>query len=195
MSEMESDKNFCPISSLFKAGQMICYNSKQVDRTMLSNHFLANQIAGKPVCISCHMIMCWYELTVQFCGASNGMVKRPRSRGIGVLDLCFQVQSPPLAKPGLYILRGGKLLFNELSSPLGLGIVQVKYQRTIKRLKFFFLKKRDAQSAPGMSYFSFKLQKLFKKIFKVLNLKKENFNGSALWYFSCTIPRPKFEKE
>ena len=32
-------------------------------------------------------------------------------------------------------------------------------------------------------------------IFKVLNLKKENFNGLALWYLSCTIPRPKFEKE
>ena len=25
--------------------------------------------------------------------------------------------------------------------------------------------------------------------------QKENFNGSAPWYFSCTIPRPKFEKE
>ena len=66
MSEMESDENFCSTSSLSEAGQMICCNSKKVDRSMLSNHFLANQIAGKPICISCHMIMCWYELTVQF---------------------------------------------------------------------------------------------------------------------------------
>ena len=51
----------------------------------------------------------------------------------------------------------------------------------------------DAQSAPGMSYVSFKVQKC--PIFKVLNLKKEKFNGSALCYFCSTIPRPKFEKE
>ena len=28
-----------------------------------------------------------------------------------------------------------------------------------------------------------------------LNRKKEYFNGLALSYFSCTVPRPKFEKE
>ena len=44
-----------------------------------------------------------------------------------------------------------------------------------------------------MRHFSFKVQNL--PIFKVLNLKKENFNRLALWYLSCTIPRTKFEKE
>ena len=48
------------------------------------------------------------------------------------------------------------------------------------------------KTLPGMSYFSFKVQKC--PIFKVLNLMKENFNGLALWYFSCTMPRPKFER-
>ena len=43
-----------------------------------------------------------------------------------------------------------------------------------------------------MSYFSFKVQKC--PIFKVLNLNKENLSGSGLWYFSCTIPRPKLER-
>ena len=33
----------------------------KVNRFMLLSHFLANQIAGKPVRISCHIIMCWYE--------------------------------------------------------------------------------------------------------------------------------------
>ena len=28
-----------------------------------------------------------------------------------------------------------------------------------------------------------------------LSLSKENFNRLALWYLSCTISRPKFEKE
>ena len=44
-----------------------------------------------------------------------------------------------------------------------------------------------------MSHFSFKVQKL--PIFKVFNLRKENFSRLALWYLSCTIPRPKFEKK
>ena len=42
---------------------------------MLSNHFLANQIAGKTVRISCPIRMCWIELTVQFCGTSTGRVE------------------------------------------------------------------------------------------------------------------------
>ena len=41
-------------------------------------------------------------------------------------------------------------------------------------IEIFLIKSLDAQSAPGMSYFSFKLQKC--PIFKVLNLKNENFN-------------------
>ena len=51
----------------------------------------------------------------------------------------------------------------------------------------------DAQSPLGMRHVSFKVQNL--PIFKVLNLRKENFSRLALWYLSCTIPRPKFEKE
>ena len=42
------------------------------------------------------------------------------------------------------------------------------------------------QSAPGMSHLP---------IFKVLNLRKENFNHLVLWYLSRTIPKTKFEKE
>ena len=55
------------------------------------------------------------------------------------------------------------------------------------------LKSFDAQSPPGTSYFSFKVQKC--PIFKVLNLKKKDFNGSELRHFSCTIHIPKFENE
>ena len=44
-----------------------------------------------------------------------------------------------------------------------------------------------------MRHVSFKVQNL--PIFKVLNLRKENFNRLALWYLISTIPRPKFEKE
>ena len=59
-------------------------------------------------------------------------------------------------------------------SNFGPGMVQLKYQRA-KRLKFFFL---DAQSTLGMRHVSFKVQNL--SIFKVLNLRKENFNRLAL---------------
>ena len=69
-------------------------------------------------------------------------------------------------------------------------MVQLKYQRA-KRLKL--LSSLDAQSALGMRHFSFKVQNL--PIFKVLNLRKENFNRLALWDLNCTIPGPKFEKE
>ena len=60
-------------------------------------------------------------------------------------------------------------------------------------IEVFLLSSLDAQSAPAMSHFSFKVQKL--PIFKVLNLRKDNFNRLALWYLRCTIPRPKFERE
>ena len=56
-----------------------------MNRFMLLSHFLANQIAGKPVRISCHLIMCWYELTVQFCRSSTCMAEWPSSEGTGVL--------------------------------------------------------------------------------------------------------------
>ena len=46
---------------------------------MLLSHFLANQIAGKPDRISRHLITCWYELTVQFCGSGTCMVEWPSS--------------------------------------------------------------------------------------------------------------------
>ena len=60
-------------------------------------------------------------------------------------------------------------------------------------IEVFLLSSLDAQSALGMRHFSFKVQNL--PIFKVLNLRKENFNRLALCYLSCTLPRPKFEKE
>ena len=44
-----------------------------------------------------------------------------------------------------------------------------------------------------MRHFSFKVQNL--PVSKDLNLRKENFNCLALCCLSCTIPRPKFEKE
>ena len=50
-----------------------------MNRFMLLSHLLANQIAEKPVRISCHTIMCWYELTVQFCGSSTCMGECPSS--------------------------------------------------------------------------------------------------------------------
>ena len=56
-----------------------------------------------------------------------------------------------------------------------------------------FFSSLDAQIALGMRHFSFKVQNL--PIFKVLNLRKENFNRLALWYLNCTIPGPKFDKE
>ena len=60
-------------------------------------------------------------------------------------------------------------------------------------IEVFLLSSLDAQSRPGMRHFSFKVLNL--PIFKVLNLRKENFNRLALSYLSCTIPRPKSEKE
>ena len=63
----------------------------------------------------------------------------------------------------------------------------------IEVIKVFLLSSLDDQSALGMRHFSFKVQNL--PIFKVLNLRKENFNRLALWYLSCTIPRSKFDKE
>ena len=60
---------------------------------MLLSHFLANQIAGKPVRLSWHIIMCWYELTVQFCGSINCMVEWPSSKALG----CYSVL--PGSKP------------------------------------------------------------------------------------------------
>ena len=53
-------------------------------------------------------------------------------------------------------------------------------------IEVFRLESLNAQSAPGMSYFSFKVRKC--PVIKVLHLNKENLNGLALWYFSCTIP-------
>ena len=60
-------------------------------------------------------------------------------------------------------------------------------------IEVFLLSSLDSQSALGMRHFSFKVQNL--STFKLLNLRKENFNRLALWYLSCTIPGPKFEKE
>ena len=60
-------------------------------------------------------------------------------------------------------------------------------------IEVFLLSSIDAQSALGMRHFSFKVQNL--PIFKALNLRKENFNRLALWYLSCTVLRPNFEKE
>ena len=71
-------------------------------------------------------------------------------------------------------------------------MVQLKYQRA-KAIEVFLLSSLDAQGALGMRHFSFKVQNL--PIFKVLNLRKENFNRLALCYLSCIIPRSKFEKK
>ena len=60
-------------------------------------------------------------------------------------------------------------------------------------IEVFLLSSLDAQSVLGMRHFSFKVQNL--PIFKVLNLRKKNFNRLALWSLSCTILRPKFEKD
>ena len=43
-----------------------------------------------------------------------------------------------------------------------------------------------------MRHFPFKVQNL--PIFKVSNLRKENFDRLALWYLSCTVSGPKFDK-
>ena len=108
MSENGERQKICPISTLSEAGQMICCSSKKVDHTMLLSHFLANQIARKPVRINCHIIMCWYEWTVQGCGSSNCMVELSSSWSSGVLCLCFQAQSPLPEKPGSYLLLSGE---------------------------------------------------------------------------------------
>ena len=55
---------------------------------MLLSHFLANQIAGKPVRVSWHIIMCWYDLTVQFCRSGTCMVELPSSKDIVLLLSC-----------------------------------------------------------------------------------------------------------
>ena len=60
-------------------------------------------------------------------------------------------------------------------------------------IEAFLLSSLDAQSSLGMRHVSFEVQNL--PIFKVLNLRKENFNRLALWYLSCNIPGAKFEKE
>ena len=73
-------------------------------------------------------------------------------------------------------------------------MVQLKHQRAnLEAIEVFLLSYLDAQSALGIRHFSFKVQSL--PIFKILNLRKENFNPLALWYLSCTILRTKFEKE
>ena len=50
-----------------------------MNRFMLLSHFLANQIAEKTSLYELPSIMCWYELTVQFCGSSTCMVEWPSS--------------------------------------------------------------------------------------------------------------------
>ena len=79
---------------------------------MLSNYFLANQITGKPVRISCPIIMCWIELTVQFYGTGlNGPVdgafgamsvlpgSKPTTGKTRTLSTEASVQSPELPPP------------------------------------------------------------------------------------------------
>ena len=82
-------------------------------------------------------------------------------------------------------------------------MAQLKYQRAkqiknqnhpdFEKARFLLAGFHCTQSALGMSHFSFSVEKV--PIFKVLNLRKENFNRLILCYLSCTIPRPKFEKE
>ena len=95
---------------------MICCNSKEVDRAMLSCHSLANQIAGKPIRISCHKITCWYELTMQFCGASTGMVEWPSSWGIGCYVCASRNNGCHRQNQGSIYFGVGKLLSKNLNS-------------------------------------------------------------------------------
>ena len=64
-----------------------------MNRFMLLSHFLANQIAGKPVLISCHIIICWYGLTVQFVGLALAWLNDPVVKALG----CYSVL--PGSKP------------------------------------------------------------------------------------------------
>ena len=63
-------------------------------------------------------------------------------------------------------------------------MVQLKYKRA-KAIKVFLLGSLYAQSALGMSQFSFKAPNV--RIFKVLNLRKGNFNRLALWYLTLVF--------
>ena len=83
--QKKKDKTNFPISAMSEAGQRICCNNKNVDCTMLSSHFLVNQIAGKLVRISCHIIMCWYELAVQFVGPALAWLNSPVVGALGSL--------------------------------------------------------------------------------------------------------------
>ena len=64
-----------------------------MNRFMLLSHILANEIAEKPVRISCHVIMCWYELTVQIVGLALAWLNGPVVEALG----CYSVL--PGSKP------------------------------------------------------------------------------------------------
>ena len=89
MSENGERQNVWPNILSAKAGQMICYNSKKVHiaRTMLLSHF------SRKTSISCHTIMCLYELTVQFLDPDLAY---------GLMAHYFQAQSPQLERSGLF---------------------------------------------------------------------------------------------
>ena len=129
---MEKNQKICPISILSETGQMICCRNKN-ESYFVIKPLLANQIAGKPVCINWHIIMSCYELMVQICGSSTYMVEWPSSWGIGVLCLCFQAQSPLPEKPGLYLLldRKASLQRPELPLPQKKLIVDVFFPKRV----------------------------------------------------------------
>ena len=85
MSKNEERQKIFPISAMSEAGEMICCNNKKVDCTMLSSHFIVNQIAGKSVRISWHIIICWYELAVQFVGPALAWLNSPVVGALGSL--------------------------------------------------------------------------------------------------------------
>ena len=81
---MERDKKFCPISIMSKAEQMICCNSKKLDRNnCVIKPLFSNKSTGTSVRISCHMTMCWYELTVKFLGPALAGLNGPVDRTLG----------------------------------------------------------------------------------------------------------------
>ena len=167
---MEKDKRNCPISFLSKAKQMDCCSSKKEDYTMLLSHFLANQIAGKPVCKSCHT---W--LTVQWFGSSTCIVKWLSSWGIGVVCLCFHAQNPPQKKPGLYLLLDGKgsLKGHELPPPPEKLLANklkwcLSYDKIVFQYKWWALLWRRNVSLPNWVW--------YRKNFRQLHVH---------WFFYC----------
>ena len=115
--KMKKDKRFCPVSTLSEAGKTICCSSKKVYRSMLLSHFLVNQIAGKPVHLSYHIIMCWYELMVQFVGPALACISGPVVGALGCYVCASRLQVHDLKNQGSIYFGIRELLSKDLSFP------------------------------------------------------------------------------